>query len=318
MNRAFPTPALVFVLIILGAGWGISLPLTKIAVSTGYQPLGVLFWQLLISALLLGAINWARGKRLPTHRAALRIYVIIAFIGTLFPQTASLIAYAHLPGGLMALFLSLVPIFAFPIALILGNDQFDWIRLGGLFIGLIAVSLIILPDTSLPDRSLLIFVPLALVAPLFYGFEGNFVAKWGTAGLDPIQVLTGASILGLIIVSPAALVSGQWFNLIGPLGAPEIALILFSLIHGLVYSGYVWLVGQAGSVFAAQVSYLVTGFGVLGSILILGERYAVWVWLAMGLMFVGMALVRPRRPDALEPSPLSSDNVPTTDGRPAP
>jgi drug/metabolite transporter (DMT)-like permease len=38
-----------------------------------------------------------------------------------------------------------------------------------------------------------------------------------------------------------------------------------------VYAGYVWLVGRAGAVFAAQVAYLVTLFGVFWAMLILGE-----------------------------------------------
>jgi drug/metabolite transporter (DMT)-like permease len=64
----------------------------------------------------------------------------------------------------------------------------------------------------------------------------------------------------------------------------------------MVYSAYVWLVGRAGSVFAAQVSYLVTGFGVLWSMALLGERYSGYVWAALALMFAGLALVQPRPP----------------------
>jgi len=57
-------------------------------------------------------------------------------------------------------------------------------------------------------------------------------------------------------------------------------------------------VGRAGSVFASQVSYLVTGFGVLWAILFLGESYSAYVWSAMAVMMLGLFLVRPR--EALE------------------
>jgi len=67
-----------------------------------------------------------------------------------------------------------------------------------------------------------------------------------------------------------------------------------ALIHALVYSTYVWLVGRAGSVFAARVSYLVTGFGVVWAMLLLGERYGVGFWAAVALMFLALALVQPR------------------------
>ncbi|MCW8844003.1 MAG: EamA/RhaT family transporter, partial [Rhodobacteraceae bacterium] len=80
-----------------------------------------------------------------------------------------------------------------------------------------------------------------------------------------------------------------------------IALVLSSLVHVIVYTSYVWLVGRAGSVFAAQVAYIVTGSGVLWSMLILSERYSGWVWAAMGLVLAGMALVQPRRKESLAP-----------------
>ena len=54
------------------------------------------------------------------------------------------------------------------------------------------------------------------------------------------------------------------------------------------------MVGAAGAMFAVQVSYLVTGFGVIWAMLILGESYSGWVWAAMAVMFLGMFLVQPR------------------------
>ena len=67
-----------------------------------------------------------------------------------------------------------------------------------------------------------------------------------------------------------------------------------AVIHGLVYTGYVWIIGRAGAVFAAQVSYLVMGFGVVWAMLFLGERYSLWVWAAFAVMLIGLALVQPR------------------------
>ena len=61
------------------------------------------------------------------------------------------------------------------------------------------------------------------------------------------------------------------------------------------YTGYIWLVGRAGAVFASQVAYVVTLGGVLLSALFLGERYSAWVWSALALMIAGLALVQPRR-----------------------
>ena len=284
----------MFALLIMGAGWGITTPLSKIAVSTGHQPLGLVFWQLVIGAVLLGAIVFVRGGRLALGRRQITLYLAIALLGTILPNTASYRAAAHLPAGVMSIVIAMVPMFAFPIALALGQDRFSIARVVGLGLGLGGVALLVGPEASLPDRAMVAFIPLALIAPFFYGLEGNFVGKFGTAGLDPIEVLFGASVFGAVLSLPLALGFGHWLNPLGGFGAPESALVLSSIVHALVYAGYVWLVGRAGAVFAAQVSYLVTIFGVGWAMLILDEAYSGYIWGALGLMLLGMFLVQPR------------------------
>lgn len=301
MRRSAP---LIGMLVLLGAGWGMTQPLSKIAVSEGYRHFGLVFWQLLIGSVLLGAANIARGRPLPMTGRHLRFYALIAVIGTVLPNSASYQAAVYLPAGVISILLSMVPIFAFPIALALAIDRFSWQRMAGLMAGFAGVLFLVAPEASLPDPAMAVFLPLALIAPAFYAFEGNVVARWGTLGLDPVQVLAGASLVGAALALPLALASGHFIDPRGPWGAPDGALVAMAMIHAVVYSGYVWLVGRAGAVFAAQVSYLVTGFGVLWAMLLLGERYSGYVWLAMAVMFVGLFLVQPRRNPALaEPAP---------------
>ena len=51
-------------LVVIGAAWGATQPLGKIAVSEGYRALGLLFWQLVIVSAVLGALTVLRGHRL--------------------------------------------------------------------------------------------------------------------------------------------------------------------------------------------------------------------------------------------------------------
>ena len=295
---------LVFVLLVLGAGWGLTMPLTKIAVSTGYQHFGLLFWQLAIGVVVMTAVALPMGLRLPIGAAQVRVYAIIALIGSVLPNSASYQAAVHLPSGVMSILLSMIPIWAFPIALMLALDRFSWRRFAGLVAGLCAVLMIVLPESEMAGSIPVFWVVVGLVSGLFYAFEGNYVARWGTAGLGPVQVLWGASLVGMCIALPLALASGQWIDPRPPYGAPDIALLLSSVTHVLVYAGYVWLVGQAGPVFAVQVSFLVTLFGVLWARLILAEAYPPAVWGALGLMLVGMYLVQPRNAHLDAPGPI--------------
>ncbi|MGC1496409.1 MAG: DMT family transporter [Sulfitobacter sp.] len=281
-------------LIVMGAGWGITQPFTKIAVSTGYGHFGLVFWQMVIGALLMGAICLVRRVALPLNMRALRLYLILAMVGTVLPNSISYQAAVFLPAGIMSLLISTVPMFAFVIALMLGNDHFRWRRLFGLFFGLIGVLLIVAPAVDLGLNIPVGWAAMYLATALFYAFEGNYVNKWGTEGLNPFQVMLGASLIGVCIMTPLTFVTGQFITPLWPMNTAQLALVAGSVVHVFVYASYVWLVGRAGAVFAVQVSYMVTGFGLIWANLILGEAYAPTIWVALAAMFIGMYFVQPR------------------------
>jgi drug/metabolite transporter (DMT)-like permease len=278
------------VLILLGVGWGSTQSLGKMATATGHQPLGLIFWQLVVGALVLGAVSVVRGKGLVLTRPALRFYVIIAFVGTIIPNATFYAAVVHLPAGIMSILISTVPMIAFPMALALGIDRMSLGRLAGLALGLVGVALIASPGGGAVNLG---WVAVAMVGPLFYAIEATWVARNGTAGMDAVQAMFGVSLVGAVIVAPLALASGQWVDPF-PAGRPEAALALMSAVHAVVYASYVWLAGRAGSVFASQSAYLVTGTGVIWAMVLLGERFQPLVWLALAVMLAGVALVQPR------------------------
>jgi drug/metabolite transporter (DMT)-like permease len=156
--------------------------LGKIAASTGHPPFGLIFWQLVVCILVLGALTLARGKRLPLHRKALEFYVVVAFLGTLIPNYTFYVSVARLPSGIMSIIIATIPLMAFPIAMALGLDRFSLRRMIGILLGLSGVLLIVLPQTSLPDRAMVAFLPIAMIGPFFYALENTYVAARGTQG----------------------------------------------------------------------------------------------------------------------------------------
>jgi drug/metabolite transporter (DMT)-like permease len=287
-------PIYILVLFFMGAGWGLTMPLAKVATSSGHQPYGLIFWQLVIVVVILAPVARMSGKPVPLRREHYRLFLIVALTGAVLPDVFFYLCASKLPAGILSILMSTAPLFSLPIALALGNDRFSWVRLTGLLFGMIGVILMIGPKTSLPDPAMTIYVFIMLLAPLLYAMEGNIVARWGTFGLDPFRTIVGASAAGAIITLPIAILSGQWINPLQGFGIPEGALALAAVIHGLVYASYVWLVGRAGSVFTSQAAYIVTAFGVVWSMLLLGERYSVFIWVALALMLGGIFLVRPR------------------------
>ncbi|MFQ5565742.1 MAG: EamA family transporter, partial [Paracoccaceae bacterium] len=151
-DPAQPRPILLWLaLIAIGIAWGATGPLSKLAVSTGNHPIGVTFWSTTIGTVVLTAVLLARGRRLPLDRRHLAFFLVCGLLGTALPSSLSYTAYRHLPIGIMAIVLALVPMPTLLLALPLGIERPDLRRLAGLGLGALAVLLIVAPETSLPE-----------------------------------------------------------------------------------------------------------------------------------------------------------------------
>ena len=111
----------VGLLVTLGLGWGMTQPLGKMATEDGHGPFGLIFWQLVVCVLVLGAICLPKGKGLVFTPAALRFYVVVAALGTLIPNATFYISVARLPAGVMSMIISAVPMIAFPLSVLPGH-----------------------------------------------------------------------------------------------------------------------------------------------------------------------------------------------------
>jgi drug/metabolite transporter (DMT)-like permease len=288
-------PALPWiVLVLIGLAWGSTGPLAKLAVSTGNHPIGVTFWNTVIGATVLTAALRATGRRLPMDRRHLVFFAVCGLLGTALPNTLSYTAYRHLPVGVMVTVISLVPMATLLLALPLGIERAEPRRLAGLALGTAALMMIALPETSLPDPDKAVWVALPVIITLSYAAENIYIAAARPPGCDTLTVMCGLTWGALIMLAPLMPAAGAWVD-ITRLGPPEQAILAISALHILAYFGFVWLIGQTGPVFAAQVAYVVTGWGVVLGMAVHGERHSPWVWGALGLMFAGLALVKPRR-----------------------
>lgn len=284
-------------LVVLGLIWGTTIPLAKISVSTGHHPFGVIFWQFVVAIILLGALALVLRLKIIVSRQTLIFYTIVSLVGTLVPNGFSYLAAPHLPAGILGIIIATVPMFALIIALVFRIEKLSPVRIFGVALGMIAVVLLVAPEASLPKPGQAVFALLALIAPFFYGIETNYLATQTPKKSEPITTLLMASVIGLFISGVLVVVFDAWVDLSGPWEAPEWSLLMASVLHALTYAGYIWLVGVAGSVFASQIAYIVTMSAVFIGVMFMGESHASEVWLALGVMIIGVVLVQPKLED---------------------
>lgn len=275
-------------LVLFGAGWGAMQPANKIAVEGGFSPFGIMVWQAVVTLILAGVFVARLGP--PKGGVQWMICAQIAVLGNVIPHFASFTAVTHLPAGLVAIILSTIPIFALCLGVILSREPVTWKRMLGLSMGLMAIGLIASGQGGLSGGAVWA-IAIGLVAPMCYALNSTLLAGRGMAGLHPLQAFWGASVIFLPLAWGLAALTGQ-LKMVEP-DLPSFAVMASATGHTLIYAGFLALVTRTGAVFASQTAYLVTGFGVLWSMVILGERYPATVWLALGLMFAGITLVRP-------------------------
>lgn len=284
-------------LLLIGSAWGSSTPMVKIATEAGYQATGIMMVQSWLTVIVIGGFLALSGqwRRVPTDRAHIRLYLVVGVVGMTFPHLASLIATQHLPAGVMSIVMSLVPLFVLPISLAIGLEQVRFRRIAGVLLGAMAIILLIAPDASLPGTGLWVWVLFGALAPLGYAIEGIYVAHSPAQRVGPFVILWIGSAMAAILSIPVAILTDGIVMPNDTLGFPEFAIAWSGLVSVLAYAGYIVLLRHTGPVFGAQVSYIVTGTGIVWAMLLLGERYSPWVWGALCLLFVGLFLVQPRR-----------------------
>ena len=282
-------------LLLLGSVWGSTIIITKHIVSSDYQPLGLIFWQLAFGALLLSIIARFRSTSLPMSWAHVRFYSVVALVGTVIPNTFTYMVAAYIPAGLLAIGIATVPMFSLLIALVIKSERFNSVRMLGILLGALAIALVLGPDADFSSQGLGLYMLVALIAPFFYAIEGNYLALKTPPNMHPLNILYGASVVGLVICTPLTFLTGSWVDLSQAWTSVEWGILANSVLHVIAYVGYIWIVGLSGAVFASQVAYIVTLSGVLLGILILGESHSSLIWIALGCMILGLILVQPRK-----------------------
>ena len=283
------------ILIILGLGWGLSFTLGKIAITAGGTPIGLTFWQSLFSGLILLAYVFFRHGKIIIPKIMFLPIIIITFLSVVIPNIIFYACIEHLDAGVLSISVSVIPLFTYLIAMGLRMDKFKVRRVIGLITGFCALLILILPENSLPDKRDIPWVLLALNCALCYALENIYIDRLALQNFGPIRLVCAVSFVSAIITFLLSLVMDQFFILQPTNLYLFISTLGLGFISATAYSIFIYLIGRAGSVFSSQVGYLVTFFGVVWGIIILGESHSVFVWISLAMIMMGIFLVQPKQ-----------------------
>ncbi len=283
------------ILLFMGAAWGYTVILAKVVTAGGGHPFGIAMWTSALGAGLLLVFSAARRRPISFKRDVVWLYVVCGLLGVVVPAISFYFAAPHLPAGVLSITVTAGPILTFLFSAFFGLERFASLRVLGVAFGVLAVALLVVPETSLPDPSAVPWVLLACVPGLCYALENMILTFRLPDGASPFMITCGNYLVSSIVLMLVVVASDSFVPLAWPWGAVEWSIAGMAAINAVGYGLFIYLITYAGAVFATQVAYLITISGVAWGIIIFDEQHSVWVWLSLACILTGLTLIRPRK-----------------------
>ncbi len=290
MKSILPWLALAY----MGVIWGLSFSLSKLAVTLGGTPIGLTFWTCLTTGLILLIYSIIRGQRLKIKFKDLGVILLLTFLGAMLPNMFFYYAAAHVGAGILSITVTIIPMATYALSLILKLEIISARRLAGVFFGVGAILVLVLPENSLPNKNEVIWVLVACLSAICYALENVTLAIRGIEGIGPVRLSCGINLMAALILGLFSLLTNNFMPVAFPPNELTWTILGLSLIGATAYTLFVFTVATSGPLFASQVAFLVTISGVLWGMLIFGEEHSNWVWLSLVIMLIGMGLVSPK------------------------
>ncbi len=284
----------VGLLLLMGTVWGGAIALAKIATNHGGHPVGLALWQTALGGSLLLCLCLIRRRPPQPVAPVLRFNFVCGCVGVALPAIALFWSARHLPAGVVAIAFASMPMLTYGLAALFKVERADLLRVLGVTVGLGAIVLLVLPETALPMPGLAPWVLLALGASVLMSAENLYIAMRRPPGLDSIPLSCGRQLAAAVLLAPLAFALDLTVPLLTAWGPVQWAASGMAVASATAYTLFLHVIRTAGPVFASQTAYVITLAGVFWGMALLGERHSLYVWAALALMLVGLALVRPR------------------------
>jgi drug/metabolite transporter (DMT)-like permease len=274
-------------LLLLATAWGASYTFLKIAVAT-IPPVTLIAGRTLIAGLLLVAIMYGRGMKLPSDAANWRRFLFQACLNSVIPWVMVAWGAQSLDAGVATILNSTAPIFTFFLTFaVTRHEAVTSRKLIGVIAGMAGICLIV-GVQALGGFGQQLFAQIVCVAAaICYAGAAIFGRNFG--GLDPMAPAAGSLLCGAAILIPFSLVVDRPWTLAPSLHSLLALLAIAVFSTALAFVIYFRLIQTLGSVGATAQAYLRVPIGVALGVIFLGEQPSSTVWIGLACVVVGVA-----------------------------
>lgn len=253
-------------LMLLGAIWGASYPLMRIA-TPEFGPFALNLLRVGIGAACLLPLLHGRGG-LGAARGHVGAICIVGVINTALPFVLLAYSTLHLSAGFAAILNTAAPLWGAIVAWLWLGDRLHASRIAGLCIGFAGVALLVWGKVAISLEGASLAIAASLAGTLMYGIAGSYTKK-RLSGVAPLAVAAISQVAATLVLLPPALATWPAAPPSGKAWAG--VLVLGMMCTGVAYILYFRLIANAGPARAIAVSFLIPAFALAWGGLFLGE-----------------------------------------------
>jgi len=290
------TPKDWMLLLALVAMWGSSFMFNRIAVAT-LPPWTVVAGRIGIAALVLVAIVYALGRRLPPPGRAWLPFTVIAVIGNAIPFYLITWGQQVVESALAGILMAVMPLATIVLAhFLISGEHLTRERATGFALGFGGIVLLMGPAAlaGIGGEAVRIVSQLAVLGgALCYALQ-SVLTRLIVKG-DVMVAAAGTLLVASVIVVPVALWLDRPWQL-APSTASAAAVVWLGVGPTAVATIlYFMLIRSAGPSFMSLVNYLSPGVAVMLGLLVMGETPSANAYFGLALILCGIAVTQWRR-----------------------
>lgn len=283
-------PTVWWFVLYTGLAWGVANLVSKALIDDGLDPLVMTGAPFLVGGLIALIIAARRGQ---LNRAAVAPAIGLGIGGTAAPALCFNLGMADLPAGIVTLLISVSPVFTAITAHYTFDDEpFRPAKGAGLALAVAGVAALSLVPGSLGDGATVGAVAVVLLGTLVGGVSAipsrHYALRHGAAALVPVQ-LVAAGVTALALVP---IVRGGGNPVSGVESWHVVAVVAVGVVAS--YGGFRSIMranelGTTGQV--SVVGYLLPLLGVVGGIVLFGERLTAGVVVGGTLIVLAVGVI---------------------------
>ena len=283
-------------LLSLVAMWGSSFMFNKIAVAT-VPPATVVAGRLVLGAITLVALAYARGLRLPPLGPVWAAYALLGFLGNALPFYLIAWGQQTVDSALAGILMAAMPLATLVLAhFVVQGERMTMPRVTGFALGFVGIVFLMEPAAvaGLGGAAVEIVAQLAVLGGALC-YSANSVLARLLVKTDFLAAATGTLLVATVLMLPVALIYDTPWAL-EPAGASLASIVWLGVGPTAIATiCYFRLISSAGPTFMSLVNYLSPAIAVLLGVTLLGEQPGVTAYAGLACILLGIALSQWRR-----------------------